>query len=320
MVVASPWAIRAGALGGGQGLANLITNGDFTAGKSGWVYFDSPEGAGEHRVSDGVFEWNRPGDASTQSVVFQNTGATVSGASLQAQFDLGNSAPIRQRVTVLVIDADFSDLAVCTFWLDSGASMRTYQMRTHTRKPWANAAIYFLAATTNSARTNGGYLRLDNVSLAYNTIANERGTDCDDPLSPEPVSGAPLASPRETQEFARLNFDDVLSNEWASGVDGSGTRLLRWKRPIDVDAGSRSKLTFVSSVEGGAGSAEVQASLDGFNWRTIARIPPEEAWTDVQVDLSEYTGHRVYVQFAYTPLLGEKAVWHVRSLRITSRD
>ena len=119
-------------------------------------------------------------------------------------------------------------------------------------------------------------------------------------------------------QVARLNFDDVVSSEWASGVDASGTRLLRWKRPIDVDA--RTGLTFMSFVEGGAGLAEVQVSLDGLNWKTVARIAPDEEWKEVQVNLNDYAGLRVYVQFAYTPLMGETAVWRVVNVRVTRRD
>lgn len=128
-----------------------------------------------------------------------------------------------------------------------------------------------------------------------------------------------LPRPRP-QQFARLNFDDVVTGEWASGVDGNGMRLLRWRRPIDVDAQGGANLTFLSSVQGGAGSADVQVSLDGVTWRTLAQVLPDEAWAEVQVDLSEYSGHRIFVQFAYRPLLGETAVWRVVNVRVIRRD
>jgi len=128
-----------------------------------------------------------------------------------------------------------------------------------------------------------------------------------------------LTRPRP-QQFARLNFDDVVTGEWASGIDVNGTRLLRWRRPIDVDAQAGANLTFLSSVEGGAGSADVQASLDGVTWRTLTQVLPDEAWAEVQVDLSEYVGHRIFVQFAYRPLLGETAVWRVVNVRVIRRD
>ena len=313
---------------------NLITNGDFSNGFAGWSYFDSPGGSGEWRVNDGVFEWNLPGDPTNQSVVYQVTGVPVRSTPLGAQFDLGNSSKVRKRVTVWMVDADFSDFAFCRFSLDPGVPMRTYQMRTPTKKPWANAAIYFYAMTTGNAAETGGHLQLDNVSMQRVTGSAVAARECLEPgdsrlggdavieeMAPPPSQpGAPLSALRDLAQFARLNFDEVASGEWVSGTDGAGARLLRWKRPVEVDASTGSTLTFVSSVEGGAGAAEVQVSIDGVNWRTVARIPPEETWTEVQVDLSNFAGHRLFVQFAYTPLLGESAVWRVTNVRVTRRD
>ncbi len=129
------------------------------------------------------------------------------------------------------------------------------------------------------------------------------------------VVGESQAADPADRSFARLNFDEVAM-EWVAGVDAQGTRLLRQRRPVSLEGQALAALTFVSSVQGGAGLAEVQVSVDGLTWRTVARIPPDEAWTEVHVDLSEFAGHRVYVQFAYTPLLGETAVWRVTNVRV----
>ena len=308
---------------------NLITNGDFSNGFAGWSYFDNPAGSGEWRVNDGVFEWSLPGDATTQSVVYQVTGAPVRGASLGAQFELGNNSRVRRRVTVLMLDADFSDSAFCRFSLDAGAPMRSYRMHAPTKKPWANAAIYFYATTIGNAAEAGGRLQLDNVRMHRLSGSAMAAKECVEPGDPSQLEemvpppsppGAPLSTFRDLAQFARLNFDEASSGEWLTGNDGAGARLLRWKRPVEVDASTGSTLVFDSSVEGGAGAAEVQISIDGVNWRTLARIPPDQAWTEVQVDLSNFAGHRLFVQFAYTPLLGESAVWRVTNVRVTRRD
>jgi len=321
------WLLGVSAVGADQD--NLITNGDFGNGFAGWSYFDNPGGSGEWQVNDGVFEWNLPGDPTTHSVVYQVTGVAVRGTPLGAQFDLGNSSRVRKRVTVRMLDADFSDSAACQFTVEPGTPMRTYRMRTPTRRPWANAALYFYATTTGSAAATGGHLQLDNVSLQRMSGSAMAATECVEPgdvsqleemVPPPSPPGAQLSTLRDLAQFARLNFDEVATGEWVSGTDGAGARLLRWKRPVDVDASTGSTLTFVSSVEGGAGAAEVQVSIDGVNWRTVARVPPEEAWTEVQVDLSNFAGHRLFVQFAYTPLLGESAVWRVTNVRVTRRD
>ena len=454
--------------------SSLVANGDFGSGELGWTYFDSSGSGGEHRVSGGVFEWNRPGNSATQSVIFQNTGAAVSGAALQAQFDLGNSAPVRQRVSVLIIDSDFSDLSVCTFWLEPSAPMRTYRMRAHPTRPWANAAIYFYAATTNSSTTNGGYARLDNVSLSDNPTGSTRRTECEDPTSPPHTPGAPASasliangdfaggmaswttlftitsqvsngvfefirtaglpggvllqqtgaavsanefltatldlgnsSPvrkRVTVVVHAADFTDLAActfwlppglplstyqmrmratTAWTAGagtgatlsVFGATVGLDQWirldnvslqrtpgfplvgteclepveilspasivrrpaagstasfvgltveeltgTRPIQVDPAAGGALTFVSWMEGDTASGDVEVSLDGRTWRTIARVRQDRAWTEVEVDLSEYAGHRIYLRFVRTEASGETATWRIGNVRVSGGD
>lgn len=173
---------------------NLITNGTFSSGTSSWSVFASPQSAIEFRVNNGVFEWNRTTNASTQASILQNTGVSIADTPVEATFDIGNSANTRQRMSVLVLDADFSDVSVCTFWLEPFAPLRNYRMRTHPTKPWTNAAIYFYAATTASLASNGGFLRLDNVTFSVDATGSDTVTDCLDPTSPPPPGGQDSAS------------------------------------------------------------------------------------------------------------------------------
>ena len=468
---------------------NLITNGTFGGGLTGWSYFDNPAGSGQHNAAaNGVFEWNRPGNSSTQSLIFQITGQAVSGAGtpLVAQFDLGNSGTSRKRVSVLMIDTDFSDIAVCTFWVEPASPMRIYRMRAHTTKPWSNAAIYFYASTTGDAAATGGYLRLDNVTMNYDPSGSGLRTECVDPTAPIPPGGpagpdlivngsfsGPLEAPWGTFgqlngavndgvfEFVKLpgtpagvllqsttlgmapnqfltaqldfgnssavrkrvtavvhdaDFSDLsacvfwlppglplstyqvrlrvtkawtnatlsiypattgleqwirldnvslrrtpgldingteclepaevlvppslsgatavrgpalqpaprdvdgTADEWASGVDDRDAGLLRRRAPIDLEAASGATLIFSSSMTGGAGTAEVQVSLDGSTWVTLAQVPPHEGRTDVAVDLTAFAGRPVWVQFAFTPPPGETAAWRVTDVRVVRRE
>ena len=169
----------------------LVTNGNFGKGMTGWTTFATPDqsfivGA----LNGGVFEFYRetpPPGTSNQAVVFQSTGVALpAGAGIAARFDIGNSSSVRKRLSIVLTDHDFSDLFVCTFWLPPGAPLRTYEMRSHTTEPWANATIAFYAA---SAGSQGGFYQLDNVSLAVN-VGAITGTTCIDPLAPEPPGGA----------------------------------------------------------------------------------------------------------------------------------
>jgi Tol biopolymer transport system component len=170
---------------------DLMRNGDFANGVTRWVTFATPNMTYiVSQVTAGVFEYYRvappPGTAG-QAVVFQNTTAQLlPAAPIVATFDLGNSSAVRKRISILVHDGDFNDLHVCTLWLPAGTPLQTYTVRTHTTRAWSNATISFYAASPNS---DGGYLRIDNVTLQYAPAeANDR-TDCVDPEAPAPLGG-----------------------------------------------------------------------------------------------------------------------------------
>jgi hypothetical protein len=147
------------------------------------------------RVTGGVFEYYRvppPPGTINQAVVYQETGAPmVAGAPLVARFRAGNGSSVRKRLTVLVLDSAFTDLSLCTFWLEPHAPLAAYQMRTHSTTAWANAAIYFYAA---SAGSDGGFYQLDDVSLNYEWAGLTTGTTCVDPTAPTPPGGAASAN------------------------------------------------------------------------------------------------------------------------------
>jgi hypothetical protein len=173
-------------------VANLVQNGSFAGGTAGWLQFATPDLSYiVSQVTGGVFEFYRvppPAGTANQAVVFQQTGyAFPAGTPLSAQFLLGNSSSVRKRVSVLIQDADFFDLHVCTFWLPPSLPLTPYQMRTHTTKDWTNATIAFYAAT---AGMDGGFYRIDDVVLQYAPALGITTTDCVDPLAPLPPGGA----------------------------------------------------------------------------------------------------------------------------------
>ncbi len=172
---------------------DLLRNGSFTTGLPFWQTFATPDQS--YIVTDttgALLQFYRvppPPGTTNQAVVFQQTWAQLlPHAPLEARFRVGNSSTARKRLSVLVHEGDFSDLSVCTFWLEAGAPLRDYVMRSHTTKFWSNATISFYAA---SAGSDGGFYQLDAVSLAYRPLQDDDRTDCVDPAAPVAPGGVP---------------------------------------------------------------------------------------------------------------------------------
>jgi hypothetical protein len=180
---------------------DLIQNGDFAGGLANWQVWEVPDIV--WNIFNGQFLFFRqtpPTTASRQAVVYQHTGVPLgAGVPLTAQFDLGNNSTARKRITVLILDSNFSDLHACTFFLGPNTPMRTYQMRTHSNQAWANTAIYFYAASGGSS---GHHYLLDNVSMAYDPAASATRTDCVDPTAPTPPGGASSANLLGNADFS----------------------------------------------------------------------------------------------------------------------
>jgi hypothetical protein len=193
--------------------ANLVRNGRFESGTSNWVQFATPDPSYiVSQITNGVFEYYRvapPPGTANQAVVFQETGlALPANAPLVARFSIGNSSSVRKRISVLVLDSNFSDLSVCTFWLAPSTPLTPYRMITHTTQAWANAAIYFYAA---SAGSNGGFYQLDDVSIEHDPAQSADETTCVDPTAP-PATG----DPDGPDLLLNGNFNTGQLNPWGT--------------------------------------------------------------------------------------------------------
>jgi hypothetical protein len=268
---------------GGADSANLLTNGDFGTGAlPPWGLF----GDIVSQITAGVFEFIRPGTPGQPAgVILQETGAIAAANELlTASFELGNSSGVRKRVTVLLHDADFSDLSACTFWLPPGRALSSYVMKTFTTKAWANATLSVYAATTGAAQ----WIQLDNVALRRTPSAATLGVECIEPAGAEPASARqlrPLAS-------------GVSRAERPPAVDLPGRTAVRLIEPVEVTPGRVTTLRFASRLALSAASVGVEVSLDGVEWERVAEVP-SGAWLSVDLDLEAYAGTRVFVRFVF---------------------
>jgi hypothetical protein len=227
--------IISGSTGGGGG-PNPVQNGDFSGGLANWQIFSIPSQAVVATITNGVLEFYRSPsqpDPSNQGVVLQQLGVGVpANSAIAADFDLGNSSNSRKRITVLLHDANFSALHVCTFFLEPFAPMERYTMRTHTQQAWSNATISFYAATEGS---NGGAYRLDNVSVYFNPLQPVDRTDCVDPTVPGPSGGADGPDIIANGNFSSAFLSWQLFGQITASIGGGAMRFVR---PAGTPAGA----------------------------------------------------------------------------------
>jgi hypothetical protein len=107
---------------------------------------------------------------------------------------LGNPTTNRHRVTILLHDFFFGDLAACTFWLPPGLPLSTYSMRSYTTQAWTDATISIYPSTNEAT----GWLELDNVTLGVTPSAPTYGADCVEPGDASGLSQAPAPAPAPT--------------------------------------------------------------------------------------------------------------------------
>jgi hypothetical protein len=297
--------------------ATILTNGDFSAGLAPWGTF----GQITHQISGGVFEFARPA-GTPAGVVLQATGvAQANDTRLTATFSLGNSSGVRRRVTAIIHDFDFTDLAACTFWLAPGQPLSTYTMKFFTTDTWENTTFALYPSDVNEQQ----WIQLDNVSLRITPSATLTGSECIEPpqnLAPGALKAAAAAAAGAPGAAAQdaVDRDQPL---WQAVAGETGTQTFVWASPIDLRETATPVLQFESMLTDGPSQAYVEVTRDGVNWMRAAAIAPSDDWTDVSVDLAAFSGDVVYLRFVYAgaePVGGAPVeAWAIRAVRIDVR-
>jgi hypothetical protein len=186
-------------------------------------------------------------------------------------------------VTVLLHDADFSDLSACTFWLAPGAPLSTFTVRTFATKAWSNATVSVYPSTVGLDQ----WIRLDNVSLRQTPGTTIVGTECLEPgssiVAPPPDPQPPAANPAAPTGATSI-VDRLMLLPIVIGADNGYRRLA-----VDVWFA-----LLLSPVD-------VEISLDGVTWQVIGTIPGSSPWGRIEIDLSEWAGQAVYVRIVVRP-------------------
>jgi len=214
---------------------------------------------------------------------------------LTARFDLGNSSPVRKRVTVVVHANDFSDFAACTFWLAPGQPRSPYVMRMRATRAWAAGPLTGATLSVYGATVGAEvWIELDNLGLTRSPGAAIQGTECVEPL-----------------ETATLPAADTAGQ--ASRLPASRPAA---PSPVDVSGLPNALAGGISWVADASAPIDVQASLDGEHWLTVARVAPGADWAEVDVDLSAFQGEPVRLRVVYVSPAAASAGSRVIRLRI----
>jgi hypothetical protein len=219
---------------------------------------------------------------------------------LTATFALGNSSGVRKRVTAILHDNNFSDLAACTFWLPAGQTLSPYSLRTYTTQPWTNATLSVYAATTGT----DPWIQLDDVTLRRTPGAVVAGTECIEPETP-PV-------PTVAAGTARLATRHTPRADPGTTPNPPGVQL---GHVIDLTQATDARLILESWLTSAGGHGEIQVSLDGKNWVPHAVVGPSDDWIHLEVDLGAWLDHRITIRFVIdetTP----RPLWRLRNATI----
>ncbi len=275
---------------------NLLSNGDFSGGMGPWGVFHGLQ----YQLTNGVFQfvWEPPPPPpgvvpnfptfQPAPVVIQRTGqAMTAGQILTAHVDLGNSSNVRKRVSLLIHQWDFDDLAACTFWLEPGTPLQTYTMRMFTTEPWSDAALSVYAAT----RGPETWIELDNASLQRTPGAAIGGKECYEPNVEIPSGNEPGMQASRSQSRGTSSFADRVR----------GTAGRESASPAPVSGGVAGMVTMASGalryvVPPSSGELAVEVSEDGETWQTLHTVSRSDDWRVLTLDLAEFNGRVMFVR------------------------
>jgi hypothetical protein len=267
---------------GGVDGPNLVANPGFASGLPPWGTF----GQIVWQVAGEVFEFYRPAGTPAGVILQSLQQAADAGEILTAAFELGNSSPVRKRVTVILHDVDFSDLHACTFFLAPGTPLSGYTMRTYATEAWQNATVSVYAATVGTDQ----WIRLDNVSVQRTPGTAPMGTECLEPAGDlDPVS-APATS--SINSIVTASSGAPVSDRASAGPPGAALVIAT---AIELDA----DVTTLAFEARGPERAviSIQIAANGDSWMTIGVVMPSDEWTSHAIDLRPFAHGRVWLRF-----------------------
>jgi RHS repeat-associated protein len=163
---------------GGWPSGNILSNPNFEDGLTGWT-ISNPGSLPVQVVNTTLeFYWSA-GAAPTITQV--SSWGMGQGHRVAAFFDLGNTSPTRQFVSVQVQGGDDSAMTICAFWLPPLTPKRQYAMKTYVSRAWPTTKLVIVPNSAGPAGTHA-WLQFDSVEV-FSTVATTLGTECFEPGS-----------------------------------------------------------------------------------------------------------------------------------------
>ncbi len=121
---------------------NLVTNGDFAAGTSGW----KPSGQLNWNVAAGVMQFLRlKTDADPHWATFSQVlpYGTLAHQAFEVSLKLGNNSGLKKSVTVSLLNSQGRDYGAlsCNFTIPIDSALQTYTMRGMVEQSWGKMAL-----------------------------------------------------------------------------------------------------------------------------------------------------------------------------------
>lgn len=129
---------------------------------------------------------------------------------------------------------------------------------------------------------------------------------------------ADISAGRTTWEHSAAWSPQPSDAGGAWRLSGSGTeQVLQWLPWIDLRTNTNPvSLSFETQLIG-TGTAQIEASADGVNWRMLTIVPASSTWTTLTVDLSAFRGSVIQFRFAwYSADVADAVDWWLRAIHV----
>jgi hypothetical protein len=244
---------------------NLITNGTFDAGLSGWSFYDSTQ-----QVSGGVLTI---APTAAGGGFYQSINANSAGGTYQVTFRAGNTSDAVKTINLIVRASSYNPSYNCVFVLPAFSPFQNYRMRFNTSP---NAFIPMMVQFALSGDATIG-VQIDDVTLIRRTNILISSTEC------------VVAPPASTNLVYDGAFNQPVTNNWAAfnatmnsvNIGGANGNIMQIGRNSGTPSGGFYQFNPYSAPANGVLQFDFQMGNQSNVARVINMLVRNPDWTDL---------------------------------------